>query len=79
MCDMCFGIGTPCSQLLRVFFSELFYRYGRAPVRVALADDGILFERAYTVNPVCAPARSTLMTGTHMGHTSVRGNSGGKA
>ena len=26
---------------------------------------------------VCAPSRSVLMTGQHMGHTHVRGNAGG--
>ncbi len=42
-----------------------------------MAAEGILFTTAYSGAPVCAPARSTLMTGTHMGHTSVRGNPGG--
>lgn len=42
-----------------------------------LAAEGIRFEQAYSGCTVCAPARSTLMMGTHMGHTSVRGNTGG--
>ncbi|MBD3266261.1 sulfatase-like hydrolase/transferase, partial [bacterium] len=42
-----------------------------------MAKDGIQFTNAYSGCTVCAPARSTLMTGHHMGHTSVRGNTGG--
>jgi len=42
-----------------------------------LAADGIRFTNAYSGCVVCAPARSTLMTGLHMGHTPVRGNTGG--
>ncbi len=30
-----------------------------------LADRGILFERAYTVNPVCTPSRCSILTGTY--------------
>ncbi len=42
-----------------------------------MAAEGIRFTDAYSGDTVCAPARSTLMTGYHKGHTSVRGNSGG--
>ena len=42
-----------------------------------IAREGIRFTRAYSGGTVCAPARSTLLTGKHMGHTSVRGNLGG--
>jgi len=42
-----------------------------------MASDGIRFTQAYSGCTVCAPARSVLMTGLHMGHTSVRGNTGG--
>ena len=38
---------------------------------------GVKFTDCYSGDTVCAPARSTLMTGTHKGHTPVRGNSGG--
>jgi arylsulfatase A-like enzyme len=34
------------------------------------------FTQFYAGNTVCAPSRSVLMTGLHMGHTRVRGNSG---
>lgn len=42
-----------------------------------MAVQGMRFTDAYSGATVCAPARSCLMTGCHMGHTSVRGNSGG--
>jgi len=42
-----------------------------------MAAEGIRFTDGYSGCTVCAPARSTLMTGLHMGHTPVRGNSGG--
>lgn len=55
--------------------------YGRGPIRTPhidrLAAEGIRFTQAYAGNTVCAPSRSTLMTGTHMGHTPVRSNTGG--
>ena len=42
-----------------------------------MATEGMKFTEAYSGCTVCAPARSTLMTGKHMGHTSVRANPGG--
>ncbi len=40
----------------------------------ALASRGVRFTDAHAGAPVCAPSRSTLMTGLHTGHTRVRGN-----
>lgn len=42
-----------------------------------LAREGMQFDTAYSGCTVCAPARATLMTGRHMGHSSVRANPGG--
>ena len=39
-----------------------------------LAAEGMKFNRFYAGANVCAPSRSTLMTGLHTGHTAVRNN-----
>ncbi|MBN2813660.1 MAG: sulfatase-like hydrolase/transferase [Bacteroidales bacterium] len=39
-----------------------------------LAEDGIWFTQHYSGATVCAPSRSSLLTGLHTGHTPVRGN-----
>ncbi len=43
----------------------------------ALAKESLYFTEAYSGCTVCAPCRSVLMTGKHMGRTSVRLNTGG--
>src|SRR5829696_7837836 len=52
--------------------------YGQKLIRTPnidrLANEGLRFTDAYSGCTVCAPSRSVLMTGYHMGHTSVRGN-----
>jgi len=49
----------------------------RTPCIDQLRREGLYFQQVYAGCAVCAPCRSVLMTGYHMGHTSVRGNSGG--
>jgi arylsulfatase A len=39
-----------------------------------LAKMGVRFTQFYSGSTVCAPARSTFMTGQHTGHTAIRGN-----
>lgn len=55
--------------------------YGQKHIRTThidqLASQGMRFTDAYAGCTVCAPSRSVLMTGKHMGHTSVRSNPGG--
>lgn len=52
--------------------------YGQERIRTpnidALAAEGMRFSNFYSGASVCAPARSTLMTGQHTGHTAVRNN-----
>ena len=42
-----------------------------------MARQGLRFRQFYAGCTVCAPSRSVLMTGQHMGHTHVRGNASG--
>lgn len=42
-----------------------------------MAEEGVRFTQAYSGAPVCAPSRSSLITGQHVGHTTVRTNTGG--
>ncbi|MBT8183689.1 MAG: sulfatase-like hydrolase/transferase, partial [Eudoraea sp.] len=39
-----------------------------------LAKEGMFFTQHYSGATVCAPSRSSLMTGLHTGHTPIRGN-----
>ncbi len=39
-----------------------------------LAETGMKFTQHYSGSTVCAPSRSSLMTGQHTGHTFIRGN-----
>ncbi|MBT7463490.1 MAG: sulfatase-like hydrolase/transferase, partial [Bacteroidetes bacterium] len=39
-----------------------------------LAEQGMRFTQHYSGSTVCAPSRSSLMTGLHTGHTPIRGN-----
>jgi arylsulfatase A len=47
------------------------------PNIIWLAAEGVRYMQAYAGCTVCAPSRSALMTGKHMGHTSIRSNPGG--
>ena len=40
----------------------------------SMARGGMIFTNHYAGSTVCAPSRSTLMTGMHTGHTPIRGN-----
>ena len=52
--------------------------YGQQKIKTPnldrLAKDGLQFNQFYTGTSVCAPSRSSLMTGQHTGHTPIRGN-----
>lgn len=52
--------------------------YGQQKIKTPhidrLARQGMRFTDFYSGSPVCAPARSSFMTGQHTGHTPIRGN-----
>lgn len=52
--------------------------YGQEKIRTphidSLAAGGMRFTQNYSGAPVCAPSRNVLMTGKHLGHTTIRGN-----
>ena len=52
--------------------------YGQTKIKTPnldkLAKKGVRFTNFYAGTSVCAPSRSSLMTGQHTGHTYVRGN-----
>ncbi len=53
--------------------------YGQERIRTPqidrMAQEGMRFTQHYAGNTVCAPSRCALMTGWHMGHARIRGNS----
>lgn len=52
--------------------------YGQTKIKTPhldnLAKQGMKFTEFYTGTSVCAPSRSSLLTGQHTGHTYIRGN-----
>lgn len=54
--------------------------YGQQKIKTPnldrMAAEGIRFTQFYAGSTVCAPSRSVLMTGQHVGRTRVRGNAG---
>jgi arylsulfatase A-like enzyme len=52
--------------------------YGQKKIKTPnldrMAAEGIRFTQCYAGTTVCAPSRSSLMTGQHTGHTRIRGN-----
>ncbi|AUD02575.1 arylsulfatase [Spirosoma pollinicola] len=46
----------------------------KTPVINRMAAEGIQFRQFYAGTTVCAPSRSSLMSGLHTGHTYIRGN-----
>ena len=75
---------TPGPNIIFILADDLGYgdlgSYGQKIIRTPhldqLAAEGMRFTQFYAGNTVCAPSRSVLMTGLHMGHTRVRGNAG---
>ena len=75
---------APRPNIIFILADDLGYgdlgSYGQKIIRTPhldqLAAEGMRFTQFYAGNTVCAPSRSVLMTGLHMGHTRVRGNAG---
>lgn len=55
-----------------------FGAYGQQEIETPnldkMANEGMVFTNHYAGSTVCAPSRSSLLTGQHTGHTQVRGN-----
>jgi arylsulfatase A-like enzyme len=71
-------------NIIFIMLDDLGYRnlgcYGGKMIQTPNIDrmraEGIKFTDCYSGDSVCAPSRSTLMTGYHIGHTPIRNNSG---
>ena len=52
--------------------------YGQQKIKTPnldqMAREGMRFTQFYSSSPVCAPSRSSLMTGKHAGHSFIKGN-----
>ncbi len=46
-------------------FSAYGHEFVRTPNFDRLAGEGVLFQRAFTTNPKCAPSRASILTGRH--------------
>lgn len=77
--------GLAKTNLIFILADDLGYGdlgcYGQKLIKTPhldkMAAKGMKFTRFYSGSTVCAPSRSVLMTGEHLGHTHVRGNAGG--
>jgi len=69
-------------NIIFIFADDLGYSdvgcYGQEKIETPnidkLAAQGLKFTQFYSGSTVCAPARTTFLTGMHTGHTPVRGN-----
>ena len=74
----------PRPNLIFILADDLGYgelgSYGQKVIQTPhldrMAAEGMRFTQFYAGSTVCAPSRSVLMTGLHLGHTRVRGNAG---
>ena len=72
-------------NVIFIMVDDMGYRnlgcYGSKTIQTPHIDkmcaEGVKFTDCYSGAAVCAPARSTLMSGYHIGHAPVRGNNGG--
>ena len=79
---MDFDPAAPRPNIILVMADDLGYGelgcYGQTkaltPRLDQMAKDGMRFTQAYSGNTLCAPARCSLLTGLHTGHTLIRAN-----
>ena len=79
-----FGAPAAKPNIIFILADDLGYgelgAYGQKQILTPHLDrfaaEGMRFTQFYAGSTVCAPSRSVLMTGQHMGHTTVRGNAG---
>ncbi|MGF1579748.1 MAG: arylsulfatase [Gemmataceae bacterium] len=79
------GLAQQRPNIIYVIVDDMGYAdlscYGqksyKTPNLDRMAAQGIRFTDAYSGSTVCAPSRSTIMTGQHTGHTPLRVNGGG--
>lgn len=69
-------------NIVYIYADDLGYAeiepYGQTKIKTPnlkkLSNNGMRFTNHYTSSPVCAPARTMLLTGKHGGHSYIRGN-----
>src|SRR6187455_330149 len=69
-------------NIIFIFADDLGYGdigcYGQQKIETPnidkLAQKGMKFTQFYSGSTVCAPSRSSFLTGLHTGHTAIRGN-----
>ena len=69
-------------NVIYIYLDDMGYgelgSYGQQKIKTPnldkMAAEGMRFTRHYSSAPVCAPARASLMTGKHTGHSYIRGN-----
>lgn len=77
-----FGMAQKKPNIVFILADDLGYgdlgAYGQQKIKTPnidrLAKNGMRFTSFYAGTSVCAPSRSSLLTGQHTGHTHVRGN-----
>lgn len=75
---------APKTNIVLILADDLGYgdlgflgqQYIETPNIDRLAKEGMFFTNHYSGATVCAPSRSSLLTGLHTGHTPIRGNRG---
>ena len=61
-------------QLAATFLRAYGHAVSKTPTFDRIAEDGVVFENAYSPSPLCAPARAALMTGALPSRTGVYDN-----